>query len=864
MSISIVKTKLEYRENPIGIDATRPRLSWIMKSGERGEVQTAYQIIASSTLARLQNNVGDLWDSGKVASSQSVLVPYAGAEPLESRQKVWWKVRIWDGQGQMSSWSDPAYWTMGLLQKEDWKANWIGRAKRESAERLPPAYLRREFHVDKNIRQAVVYASALGLYTLLINGAKVTQDVLTPGWTDYNVRVQYQAYDVSDWLREGNNAIGAILGSGWYAGQVGQIDKNIYGDNPYLLVQLHIDYEDGTSVILVTDDRWRTSGGPILYSDMIMGEAYDARLELTGWSEADYNDRNWELPIIKDAYEGRLTAQVDPPIRVTEQLVPVSMRKSSEDSYIFDLGQNMVGWVRLKAEGRQGQVVKVNHGEMLDADGTLYTANLRKACQEVWYTLKGEGVEQFEPHFSFQGFRYVEVTGLDYVPTLDAVIGQVVHSAITPSGSLETSDAMLNKLHDNISWGQRGNFISVPTDCPQRDERLGWTGDAQIFSRTACYYADVAQFFTKYTIDMIDAQHPSGVFTDTAPDGGWYNYRMTQTQWLAPDNAAWGDAGVIIPWTVYQVYGDTRILETSYEAMVRWIEYCKTTTTGLLRPDYSNYGDWLSIHADTPKDVLATAYFAYSTLLLSKIAAVLGKTSEAEVYNKLFQDIRAAFCEAYVDSGGGIKGDTQTGYVLAIQFGLLPDALRMKAAERLVHDIRHKGNHLTTGFLGVGYLLPALTACNKVDVSYDLLKQDSFPSWLYSVKHGATTIWECWDGWTEHKGFRKPTMNSFNHYSLGSVGEWMYKCIGGIDTTSEGAGFKKMVIKPLPGGGLTYAKAQYETVYGTIRTDWQVLNRKFTLRVEIPVNTTADVILPNQESYIVGSGRHQFECVMHS
>jgi alpha-L-rhamnosidase len=864
MGIGVVKTKVEYMENPIGIDATQPRLSWMMQAGSRGAVQTAYQVVASSTQMMLHNDIVDLWDSGKVNSSESLNVPYRGAKPLNSGQRIWWKVRVWDGNGQMSEWSDAAYWTMGLLQESDWKAEWIGRTKQEGVEWLPPAYLRKEMQVNKSIRQAVLYASALGLYTLLINGEKVTQDVLTPGWTDYNTRVQYQTYDVTDMLRTGDNAIGAILGSGWYCGQVGQIDKNIYGDNPFVLVQLHIDYEDGTSEIIVTDRSWRTSRGPILYSDMIMGEAYDARLELGAWAEPGYNEQDWEHPIVKEAYTGKLTAQVDPPIRVTQRLVPVSVKKSGADSYIFDFGQNMVGWASVRAEGSSGQKIKVNHGEMLDADGSLYTANLRNACQEIWYTLKGEGVEQFEPHFSFQGFRYVEVMGLGYVPTLDAVIGEVVHSLIAPSGLLETSDAMLNKLHDNIVWGQRGNFISVPTDCPQRDEKLGWTGDAQIFSRTACYLADVARFFTKYTIDMIDAQLPTGAFTDTAPDGGWYNYRMTKTQWLAPDNAAWGDAGVIIPWTVYQVYGDTRILETSYEAMVRWIEYCKSTTTGLLRPDYSNYGDWLSINADTPKDVLATAYFAYSTRLMSKIADVLARTSDAEKYNALFEDIRSAFCDAYIDSDGVIKGGTQTAYVLAIQFELLPDELLEKAAAHLVHDIRDRDNHLTTGFLGVGYLLPALTACNQVDISYDLLRQHTFPSWLYSVKHGATTIWECWDGWTEHKGFRKPTMNSFNHYSLGSVGEWMYRHIGGIDTAADGAGFKKMIIKPLPGGGLTYAKARYESGYGTIRSEWQVVRRTFLLQVEIPVNTQAVVILPNQESHTVGSGLYQFECKLEA
>jgi alpha-L-rhamnosidase len=849
MKVSALKT--EYKINPLGIDSPKPRLSWNLESEVCDQVQTAYQILVASAREALTSNNGDIWDSGKVESDQSVHVAYNG-KTLKSGKQYYWKVRVWDKEGNASDWSRIAHWSMGILDQNDWQGRWIGRAKPQDAELLPSPYFRKEFGVSKPVSRAFIYASALGVYELHINGEKVGNDVFAPGWTDYNTRVQYQAYDVTDYVQAGQNAVGAIAGTGWYAGTVGMLGRNIYGDNPYLLAELHIEYQDGSTEKLVTDDTWKTFAGPIAYSDMVMGEEFDARKQPTRWNQPKFDDSSWEKPIILPNYAGKLTAQVDPPVQVMMDLLPVSMKKTPQGTYIYDMGQNMVGWVQLRVENSQpGQEVTVSCAEMMEDENTLYLKNLRKAKQVEKYTLKGTQPEILEPHFTFHGFRFVEVSGLTESATLQTVIGKVVYSATPRTGWLETSNPMINKLYSNIVWGQRGNFLSVPTDCPQRDERLGWTGDAQIFARTASCNMDVASFFSKYTIDLIDGQFPSGAFPDIAPEAGWDAWKRANERlnWKASDNGGWADAGVVIPWTVYLVYGDKQILENSYPYMVKFVEYLKENTDNLIRPGYSNYGDWLSINADTPKDVMDTLFFAYSTQLLSKAAKAIGKEADARKYELLFEDIKKAFSDAFIDANGKIKGDTQTLYAMSLQIGMLNDKQRQQAINHLVEDIRSKNNHISTGFLGVNFLLPALTAQGREDVAYELLNQHTFPSWLYSVKHGATTIWERWDGWTEEKGFQSPGMNSFNHYSLGSVGEWMFKSILGVDADLEQPGHKHSIIKPLPGGGLKYAKGEFKTVYGSIKADWKTERGQFELNLRIPANTTATVHVPG----IVGS-----------
>ena len=855
MTVQVVNCKTEYTENPLGLDTLQPRLFWQLKSDSRSIAQRAYQVLVASTEEKLAREEGDLWDSGKVESDQSIQVVYDGS-PLQSEARYYWKVRVWDTNDTESAWSEMAYWTMGLLKRVEWKAHWIGRKKDPGVELQPSPYVRKTFQAKGPVSRATVYATALGLYRLYINGA-VVGEPFAPGWTDYEKRAQVQTLDVTDHIAAGGNAVGAIIGDGWYAGTVGMLGNNVYGERPFFLMQLVLEYDDGTREIVKTDASWKTARGPIAYSDMIKGESYDARLELGDWCQADYDDSPWDQPDVRPGYNGLLVSMVEPPVRITESIRPVNVKRTAAGTYIFDMGQNMVGWTKLKVKGLRGTRVTLSHAEVLNPDGTLYLDNLRKAIQQTHYILKGEGEEHYEPHFTFQGFRYVEVIGYPGEPTADDITGQVVHSDTPVTGRLETSDPMVNKLYSNITWGQRGNFLSVPTDCPQRDERLGWTGDAQIFARTASYNMDVSRFFTKYVWDMMDAQQPSGAFPDVAPDGGWIRFKMwnTRLNWYAPDNSGWGDAGVIIPWTLYLMYGDTQVLDRHYEAMVRWVEYLRSNSDELVRPGYANYADWLSIDADTPNEVLATAYFAYSTKLLSRIAGVLGHEEDRAHYEALFEEIASAFRGAFVDGDGRIHGDTQTVYVLALQFGLLGGGeLHNKAVERLVADIRGRGSRLSTGFLGVGYLLPALTDNGQLDVAYELLTQDAFPSWMYSIKHGATTIWERWDGWTEHKGFQTPSMNSFNHYSLGSVGEWMYRYMAGIEADPSVPGFRHTIIRPRPGGSLTWVKASYDSLYGTICSEWQ-LQEDGTLRlqVEIPAGTTAEVHVPGRQVTVDGN-----------
>lgn len=723
---------------------------------------------------------------------------------------------------------------------------------------LPAPYLRKDVNLPKPIKQARLYASALGVYEFHINGRPVSADRFNPGWTDYRQRVQYHTCDVTPLLRRGDNAFGIVLGDGWYSGFLGLNGRCCYGALPLALAQVEVEFVDGSRQTIGTDGSWTGSTGPLRQSDMLMGETYDARMEQPGWAEAGFGRRpvsslpagsleaSWK-PVDVRRPSVRLVAAVDAPVRRTEELKARRVTEPKPGAFVFDLGQNMVGQVRLKVRGPAGERVTLRFAEMLNSDGTLYLDNLREARCTDHYILAGRGTEIYESHFTFHGFRYVELTGYPGRPDRNALTGLVLESDTPRAGAFACSDPRINRLQSNIKWGQRGNFLSIPTDCPQRDERLGWTGDAQVFVRTATGNRDVAAFFTKWCQDVEDAQQPSGAFTDVVP-------------YVAATNgtAAWADAGVICPWTIYQVYGDTRILEQHYAAGGRWIDYCLSTCTNHLRPA-TKYGDWLSINADTPLDLLATAYFAQSTRLMANMAAVLRKTNDVARYENLFQQIKTAFNRAYVTEDGRIQGDTQTGYLMALEFDLLPAAKRPVAVRRLVEDIRSKGDHLSTGFVGVGLLMPALTRANQVDVAYRLLNQDTFPSWLYSVKNGATTIWERWDGWTKEKGFQTPWMNSFNHYSLGSVGAWLYETVAGIGLDPAQPGFKHLIIRPRPGGGLTWARAEYDSMHGRIASDWKLVQGEFRLNLTVPANTAATLYLPIATPSDIREGRGPVE-----
>lgn len=861
--------RCEYLDNPSGIDATQPRLSWQLEAAsatQRSLKQTAYQILVSSSEAGLVKEQGDLWDSGKVLSNQSSHIAYAG-NTLTSGQQCWWRVRVWDAQDEVSDFSASASWEMGLLTGADWQGQWIGLQVSapaydaidvEPMKKLPglqtSPYLRTQATLPQTVRKARLYVTARGLYEVHINGQRVGDAYFAPGWTDYHQRIQYQTYDVTAQLQQGENCIAAVLGTGWYCGHVGfWIDGkgnnyHHYGSDPRLLLQLHIEYVDGSNQTIVSDNSWQGALGPIVFSDFLAGETYDARHELDGWNlPTDAASDRWQPVLVEERDPGiQLVAEPNQPIRVTQTLTPQAITEISPGVFIYDMGQNMVGWVRLRVKGDAGTRVQLRFVEMLNPDGSIYTTNLRSARQTDTYILKGQGQEVFEPHFTFHGFRYIELSGYPGQPTLETLTGLVAHSDTPPTGSFECSNPMVNQLQKNIVWGQRGNFISVPTDCPQRDERLGWMGDAQIFVHTACYNMDVAAFFTKWMRDVVDAQDADGGFPDVAP-------RAVLKTNGAP---AWGDAGIIVPWTIYQMYGDTRILAEHYEAMARWLDYLQTANPELLWKNKRNndYGDWLSIEADTPKELLGTAYFGYDALLMSRIARVLGRDDDAKKYQRLFTAISEAFTRAYVDEEGYISGGTQTCYVVALQMQLLPEHLRPLAARHLVQEIEKKNGHLSTGFVGVGYLCPVLTNSGYSEVAFQLLTNETFPSWGYSIKHGATTIWERWDGWTTDKGFQNPAMNSFNHYSLGSVGQWLFQYVAGINTDSEQPGYQHIQLRPYPGDDISYVNAEFMSIHGKIASAWKKDGNTLTFTVTIPVNTTATIALPTKDGAQIFEG----------
>jgi len=824
--------RCEYLKDPLGLDETRPRLSWIVTSIERDENQTAYQILVATTEAKLRAGQGDLWDTGKLASDETTQIVYGG-QPLTSRERCFWKVRSWDRDGKEGKWSAPAQWQMGLLGPGEWSARWISATNPANpGESAGVPYLHKAFALPSTIQRAVLYVSALGLYEVHLNGQRVGDHVLAPDWTDYRKRVRYQAYDVTALLKRGDNAIGALLANGWYSGHIGNGGYQIFGKVPAFLAQLEVTYKDGRTERVVTDGSWKFQASPIISSDFMAGEDYDARMEVKHWDEPGLDDRKWSAVTTREE-SVPLEAQVMEPVREIVELSPKAVTQPTPGNWVYDLGQNMVGVVRLKVSAPAGTKVTLRHAEMLNPDGTLYTKNLRKAPSVDHYVTRGGGVEIWQPQFTFHGFRYVEISGLPKPPGKDAVTGVVISSDTTRTGEFTCSDPRINQLQSNIQWGQRGNYISVPTDCPQRDERLGWMGDAQVFIRTATYNADVAAFFTKWLVDVDDGQSAAGAFSDVNPN--------TMGRGGVP---AWGDAGVICPWTIYQAYGDKRILERHLPAMIKWVEYLREHSDGLIRDrDRGNdYGDWLAIGSDTSKELIGTAYFAYSTHLVTQACQALGRTEDAAKYGLLFQDIRAAFVKKYVASDGRIQGNTQCDYAMALKFDLLPDELKPKAAQYLEDDIVAKGEHLSTGFVGVSYLLPVLTQNGKADTAYRLLLQDTFPSWLFSVKQGATTIWERWDGWTPDKGFQDPQMNSFNHYSLGSCGEYLFGGIGGIRAGSPG--FKDIIIDTVIRDGLTWANAQFDSIHGEIATSWKRDGRKLTLKVVVPANTTASVVIP--------------------
>jgi len=878
------RLRCEYLADPLGIDTTAPRLQWIVTSNERAQQQSAYQILVASCESKLNEKDVDLWNTGRVVSDQTTQIEYRG-KALASGQRCAWKLRVWDSAGRASKWSRTATWSMGLLDPADWQAEWISfkdQTPMEASQKkmvLPPArYYRKSFNADPKVKRATVYATALGIYELRVNGRRVSDQMFTPGWSDYAKRGYYNTFDVTQLLDSGDNALGAIVADGWYSGYVGygllvgygpdRCGRYMYGKTPALRIQVHLEYTDGSTETVITDPSWKVTTGPLLEADIIMGETYDARREMPGWDTLPFDDSSWDSAILARAnprvpatfYDKAgektvdlgftappvLQAYASVPIRPTQTIKPVDMTQPEPGTYIFNLGQNFSGVVRLHTRATRGTEIRLRYGEMLHPDGRLMTENLRKARATDYYILKGaDQGETYEPRFTYHGFQYVEVTGLTETPTLDTVTGIVIHSDTPMTSSFACSDPMVNQLFANVCWTQRANFVELPTDCPQRDERLGWTGDAQIYCRTATYNADVAAFFTKWLDDLEESQLPTGAFPDYAP------YPMMHGKAKRGFATAWTDAGIICPYTIYRVYGDTRVIERHYDAMQRFMAFRRKQSPDFLGVNTGNgWGDWLSLGTKTPIEFIDTVYFAYATQLMQEMAAATGREADARQYQELFANIKQAFVRTYVQPTGLLKVDNQTAYVLALSVNLVPDKLLLQAQARLVQLLEQNQGRMSTGFLGTKPLLPVLSQAGQHDLAVRLLQSREFPSWGYEIENGATTIWERWNSFTKEKGFGNASMNSFSHYAFGAVCQWMFQALAGIDT--DGPGYQQIVIDPhvpTPESNadqtpIHWVKASYDSIRGPIDVYWKRTQETFTLDLSIPANTQATVFLP--------------------
>ena len=1016
-----VHLRCEYRDNPLGIDAQTPHLSWQSDNPERNWKQSAYEIWVASSGDGLQSGHADIWDSGKTQSDESVGITYNGPA-LKSRTRYYWKVRVWDANGHVSDSAEEAWWEMGLLQPSDWKASWIrwinpeddaDRAaihwiwasgqdplavtpktttkfkttlklsrrfqradlfiavlgsykatvnghevgsknhwrafdRRDIGSELvvgknlieidvttsdapepsnsnhskttagglaalikvaysngttarlatgrnwkvrletdpkwrpakvagglsdkrfddpgplpePAAYLRRTFETIKTVKRARLYVTALGSYAPFLNGARIGSDVLTPEFTDYTKRVLYQTYDVTNQVIRGRNVLGAILGDGWYGSPLTWAGAYFYRPPNRFFAQLELEYNDGSRETITTDRSWKATESPILESQIYSGEYYDARLETKDWNKPNFDDSNWQHAAVADAPASSLSAQIDSPVHVVASLEPKSVTASANGAYIFDMGQNMVGWVALNVKGVAGTKIRLRFGEVLNPDGTIYTANLRNADATDTYVLNGSNEEKFEPHFTFHGFRYVEVTGYPGAPSLDAIRGEVVSSlGSEPAARLTTSSDLVNKMWSIGIWGQRGNFLSIPTDCPQRDERLGWMGDAGVFWRTGSYNFDIAAFSQKFIQDIVDAQTSQGAFTNVSPDTIPFERGETQTTpaWIDRITGApgWGDAGVIIPWTTWMQYGNKAVIERNWDAMRRWMEFIQRRNADFIRKNGvgPNYADWLAPDTNTNKDLLATAYWALIANMMSQMAHATGRQADAKKYEEVFENIRSAFQKAYIKDDGMVGSGTLTSYVVALYTKMAPVALEPLLVEKLVKDIETRDWHLSTGFLGTPFLLFTLADHGRSDVAYRLLLNETYPSWGYMLSKGATTWWERWNGDTGD-----PSMNSYNHYAFGSVIAWVYRYAAGIDATPMAPGFKEVIIHPHLDSRMSSTRAEYDSVYGKIVSEWSGTSTgPFSLRVTIPANTSAEIFLPAIAGALVTEGGNPIE-----
>ncbi len=859
--VKVVNLKCEYKGNPLGVDIAKPRFSWISESNQRGVSQTAYQVLVSSNAEKLDKNEADIWDSNKIPSDKSIQISYAG-KPLESNQKYFWKVKIWD-QNEQPHESEPAFWTTGLFKDSDWKAKWIGLDKAVGTDDPKAAHkvlsarmLRHEFSLDKKIKSATAFISGLGLFELYLNGQKIGDQVLAPGLTEYNKRAFYISFDVTKNLNADKNAIGVILGNGrYFAMRAGGSEKTRTYGFPKVICQVEVEYEDGTSKTIITDKSWKlTANGPIRKNSEYDGEFYDARMELKDWSRIGFDDAAWMNAELVEKPGEQLVAQPIEQIKIMDEIAPVSMKKIKPGTFIFDMGQNMVGWVELFVKGKPGDKVTMRFAETLNEDGSLFLANIRGAEVTDTYILKDSGEERWEPRFTYHGFRYVEMIGHPGVPTLSTIKGKVIHDALDITSSFTSSNPLINSIYKNAYWGIRGNYRSIPTDCPQRDERQGWLGDRSAECTGESYIFDISKLYNKWVTDINDAQLESGSLPDVAPSY-WPFYT---------DNTTWPGTFLFASDMLYTQYGDKQTIEINYQAMQKWIKHMSQFLNNGIMPQ-DMYGDWCVppedlklINSSDPQritraDYIGTAYFQHELKLMEKFARLLGKADDAASFSKTAEEMKTAFNNKFFDKNEvKYSNNTCTANILALAFDLVPDEYRVRIVDNLLQKILSENSgHIGNGLIGGQWLMRTLTTNGHADIAYKLASQSTYPSWGYMVKRGATTIWELWNG-----DYGDPGMNSGNHVMLlGDLITWYYENLAGIKVDPDMPAFKHIIMKPNVLGDLTTVDASFNSIYGKIHSAWKLENGKFSWSVTIPANTTATIYVPtlNKEDVLEGN-----------
>lgn len=826
--------RCEYLEKPMGIDKTSPRFEWKLESRERAQKQAAYRIYVATTLERLNANVGDLWDSGRVVSDETAQIAYEGS-PLPSRQQAFWKVRVWDQDGKISL-SEPSSFEMGLLNTNDWKAQWIGRTT--DVEERPAPMFRRTFVAGAKIKKARAYICGLGYYELRINGNRIGNDILNPGYTRYDKRALYVTYDVTSQLRPGPNALGVVLGHGWFNVQtkaVWDFHKAPWREAPKFLFSLQIEFADGSTKTISSDESWRCSTGPIVFSSIYGGETYDARLEKPGWDSPGYNDADWDPIKVVAAPRGKLAAQMHVPIQTFETLRPVKVTEPKPGTFIFDLGQNFAGYCELTVSGNAGTKVQLRHGERLSETGTLDTRDMEQHVKKLdatqthqtdTYILKGQGAEKWHSRFTYHGFQYVEVTGLPGRPTAETLKGIFIHSAIPTAGRFECSNPLFNKITKAARWAYLSNLQGIPTDCPHR-EKNGWTGDAHLAAEQGIFTFDPSTLYTKWINDLGDEQHSSGMLPGIVPTSGWgYTWG---------NGPAWDSAFLLIPFHLYEYYGDTQILRDHFAGFKRYVDYL----TSKAKDNIVDIGlnDWAPYKTKTPADITSTAYYYRDAQITALAAKLSGNEADAKKYSDLAEKIKTSFNKKFFKADTGSYGNgSQTSLSCALYQGLCELQNKARVMEHLVKAVEKNNWHIDTGILGSKYVMNALLENGRADVGYRMAAQKDLPSWGHWIEQGATTLWEQWDG-----------KESRNHIMYGDVVAWFYKTLGGINPDPQSPGFKHFIIRPQPLGELTYAKAEYDSIRGKIVSDWRIVDGTFHLDVVVPANTTATISLPTSE-----------------